>query len=526
MADLTLEQQQAIAIAEAKMKMAESQQPQETTLENVGKGVAGILPSALLGAAKPLAGINQAAWQLAGQVAPSVANMGDWPVQKINEYQQKLNQAAGPVASKFTTEPAALIGENALPMGMMGKAAGAIGQIPSFARALGANALGGAALGYATPEKTGLTPEEFANEKAKTVATSAGLNIAPSVVGKTGSLLGSLLRKETGLATGAGEEAFKQAYKAGKENNPEFVANMRGQAPMEDVLNQAKSNLSNMKETLSKEYRSGFEDISKDKSVLNFDEINNAIKSAKAKNSGFGETKDETANKAMQEVEGIINKWRNKNPAEAHTPEGLDFLKQKIYNQVLSKLDYQKDKLARDMIGDVYHSIKTTISDQAPVYSKVMKGYSEGSDLIEEIQRSLNLGNKSSIATGLNKLQSLMRNNVNTNYGYRQELADKLMKQGGKDLMPALAGQALSSALPRGLIGRGMDAGALISLLTGGVSHLPGLATAMVTTSPRLMGETAYKAGQIAAKAPKISDQQAQLAKLLMIRASQGAGNE
>ena len=40
MADLTLEQQQAIAIAEAKMKMAESQQPQETTLENVGKGVA------------------------------------------------------------------------------------------------------------------------------------------------------------------------------------------------------------------------------------------------------------------------------------------------------------------------------------------------------------------------------------------------------------------------------------------------------------------------------------------------------
>ena len=168
MADLTLEQQQAIALAEAKMKMAQAQaQPVQTaptndlTFDKIKEGVTGILPSALLGAAKPLYGLNQAAWQLAGKAFPSVANMGDWPVEMLNKRQAQLNAEAGPVVSKFTTEPAALIGENIAPIGAMNKANIVAGQIPSFAKAMGANALTGAALGYATPEKTGLTPEQI-----------------------------------------------------------------------------------------------------------------------------------------------------------------------------------------------------------------------------------------------------------------------------------------------------------------------------------------------------------------------------
>ena len=164
------------------------------TTENVVSGVKGIVPSLALGAAKPLLGLNQAAWQLAGKVAPSVANMGDYPVQKLNEYQQKLNQAAGPVASKFTTEPAALIGENVLPMTGMNKVATAIGEAPNLMKMIGSNALTGAALGYATPEKTGLTPEQFANEKAKTVGISAAIPSAVSGLSSVGSELASLLR--------------------------------------------------------------------------------------------------------------------------------------------------------------------------------------------------------------------------------------------------------------------------------------------------------------------------------------------
>ena len=515
-----LEQGQPSLPAGFKLEEAVAEKP--VTLENVKQGLVNAIPSALLGAAKPFYGLNQAAWQLAGKVVPSVANMGDYPVEMLNKRQAQLNAEAGPVVSKFTTEPASLIGENVLPMAGMNKATAAIGAIPSFVKSMGTNALTGAAIGFATPEKTGLTPEQFANEKAKTVAGNAALNISPNIVSGGGQLLGSLLRKEAGLATGAGEEAFKQAYKAGKAGNEEFVANMRGQAPMENVLNDAKANLSALKQEKNAIYRSGMEDISKDKSILNFDSITDKLKEAKDIATYKGQTTNPNAVKALQEIKNVVGKWQGLDPAEYHTPEGMDALKQSV-GAILEDIPYGTK--ARTVAENIYHSVKSTIADQAPVYNNVMKDYSEKSDLINEIQKSLSLGQKSSVATGLNKLQSLMRNNVNTNYGYRQELANKLMENGGKDLMPALAGQSLSSWTPRGLVGQGLDAGALLTLL-GGVTHLPATAATMATTSPRLMGETAYKAGQIADKVPKMTNEQAQLSKLLLMRGAQGATNE
>ena len=493
--------------------------PDNLTMGNIASGVKGILPSLALGAAKPLVGLNQAAWQLAGKVAPSVANMGDYPVQKINEYQQQLNQAAGPIASKFTTEPAALVGENILPMAGMNKVSTAIGQAPNLMKMIGSNALTGAALGYATPEKTGLTPEQFANEKAKTVGTSAALNVAPSAVGAGSQLLGSLLRKGTGISTGAGNEAITQAYQAGKTSNPDFIANMRGEAPMEDVLNQAKSNLADMRQERNSVYRSGMTDISKDNSILSFDKIDDEIKKAKDIGSFKGETTNPNAIKALQEIKQSVNKWKSLDPAEYHTPEGVDALKQRV-GAILEDIPYHTK--ARNVADSIYSSIKSTINEQAPVYKDVMKDYSERSDLIKEIEKSLSLGNKASVSTGLTKLQSLMRNNVNANYGYRQELANKLMDAGGRNLMPALAGQALSSWTPRGIVGQGLDVGAGLGAVLSGGAHLPGLMATTSATSPRLVGETAYKAGQIASKIPNLTDEQSQLSKLLMIRAAQG----
>lgn len=497
-----------------------TQQPTSDGLswEKLKEGVTGIAPSLLLGAAKPLYGLNQAAWQLAGKVVPSVANMGDWPVEMLNKRQAQLNAEAGPVVSKFTTEPAALIGENVPVLGAMNKITSSVGQIPSFARAMGANAVAGGALAYATPEKTGLTPDQFAEEKAKNVAINAALGTAPTMLAKGGELLGSLLRKEAGIATGAGEEAFKQAYKAGKQGNQEFVANMRGEAPMEDVLSAAKSNLNAIKQSRGQVYRSGMEDISKDKSILNFDAIDAKLKEAKDIGSYKGMTTNPNAIKALQEIKSSVNEWKAADAAEYHTPEGMDALKQRI-GAILEDIPYGTK--ARTVAEGVYNSIKSTINEQAPKYAEVMKDYSQSSDLIKEIEKSLSLGNKASVATGLNKLQSLMRNNVNTNYGYRQELANKLMEAGGQDLMPALAGQALSSWTPRGLVGQGLDVSALLGTALTGGAHIPATAVTMATTSPRLMGEAAYKAGQIASKVPNMTEEQKNLARLLMIRAEQ-----
>ena len=152
--------------------------------DNLMEGLKGIAPSLLINAAKPLYGLNQAAWKAAGTIAPSVANMGDWPVEMLNKRQAQLNAEAGPNVSKFTTEPAALIGENVLPTMAANKFMGAADAIPSFQRMLAGNAAIGGATAFANPEKTGLTPEQFAQEKTKNTALGMAIPAGMSLGGK------------------------------------------------------------------------------------------------------------------------------------------------------------------------------------------------------------------------------------------------------------------------------------------------------------------------------------------------------
>jgi hypothetical protein len=63
----------------------------------------------------------------------------------------------------------------------------------------------------ATPEKTGLTPEEFAAEKSKNIGIQSAIGGSTPIVGQGAKLLASGLRKTLGLATGSGEEAISQA---------------------------------------------------------------------------------------------------------------------------------------------------------------------------------------------------------------------------------------------------------------------------------------------------------------------------
>ena len=192
-----------------------------------------------------------------------------------------------------------------------------------------------------------------------------------------------------------------------------------------------------------------------------------------------------------------------------------------------------EEKTAYSVGKQVYDAVKNQISTQAPEYSKVMKNYTEATDQIKEIERALSLGNKASADTAMRKLQSLMRNNVNTNYGQRLELAKQLEAMGGNEMMPALAGQAMNEFTPRGLQRATAGPEAFLAYSAGG----PLLAAAdLAASSPRLVGEAAYKYGQMAnalnkAKQPvtditnkiPMSAQQARLAALLAAQSNQPA---
>jgi len=346
------------------------------------------------------------------------------------------------------------------------------------------------------------------------------LYLAGKTAGKTYDLLGTGIKQGLGLKTGVGTEPITQAVQAGREGNQTFLENMRGDVPPINVLEDAKANLQKMNADKQKTYRSGMVNIKNDKTVLDFTGIDNAVKDAENMAYFKGKVKDKTAASVLEDMKAKIADWKNSNPAEYHTPEGMDNLKQSLWED-FGKLN-PTEKTAYSAGKQVYDSVKSEISKQAPEYAKVMKEYENASELTKEIERSLSLGNKASADTAMRKLQSLMRNNVNTNYGQRLNLAQQLEASGGRDLMPALAGQAMGDWTPRGIQRATAGLEGMGAYAIGG----PALAALDVaSSSPRLMGETSYKYGQLAnaltqggqavSKAVPMTAKQARLAALL-----------
>jgi hypothetical protein len=350
-------------------------------------------------------------------------------------------------------------------------------------RIAGGAATGGAAGALSTGDMEG-------------AGTGAMVGGALPLAGKVIQGAGKLAKTAIGGSTGVGEEALTQALRAGKEGGKladDFTKAMRGESSMDDVLGMAKQNLEAMGQQKQAAYRQGMAGIKSDKTVLNLSNVDQAVNDAIGMATFKGQIKNEKAAQALSQIKGEIDNWKALDPAQFHTPEGLDALKQKI-GGILEDIPFEQ-KTARTAAGKVYDSLRGEISKQAPEYAKVMKGYSEASETIKEIERALSLGQKASADTSMRKLQSLMRNNVNTNYGQRSNLASEMITAGGQDFMPALAGQALNDFMPRGIQRAGVGTGGAGLAMTGNIPAAAGLAA---MSSPRLMGEAFYGAGKAA----------------------------
>lgn len=317
------------------------------------------------------------------------------------------------------------------------------------------------------------------------------------VAKKAAPMVGAALANAvSGLGTRTGAETIRQAFNAGRkggQTEKSLVENMRGEVPLTDVLDDARANIADMGRAKSAEYRNGMAQVSNDKTVLDFQGIDKAVADAASDVSFKGHAKNAKAAAVQKAIADEVANWKSLDPAEYHTPEGLDALKQRI-GGIVEGLPFE-ERSARRIGDNIYNAVKAEIVKQAPVYADTMKAYSEATEQIREIERALSLGKKAAADTAMRKLQSLTRNNVNTNFGNRLELAQQMEQQGGREIMPALSGQALNTWTPRGL-------GGAVGLGTGGVGYLAGglpvAAATMALQSPRLMGEAALAAGRAA----------------------------
>lgn len=344
-------------------------------------------------------------------------------------------------------------------------------------------ATGGAAATSKLPlvSKTLSDTARYTNPMGAVVPTTKFLNE---------KVVSPIVKNTLGLITSVGAENVAQAYQSGKAGKTAFMDNLTGKTGMADVLDTVKQNAQNIGAKASADYRSGMVDVKGDKSILSFNDIDGALKNAYESVTFKGQPKNIEAAKVTQQIADEVNKWKNLDPAEFHTPEGLDALKQRI-GGIVDSIPFE-EKAARMAASNIYNSVKDEISKQAPTYAKTMKNYSDSIDQIREIERTLS-NPKASIDTNLRKLHSLGRNNVNTNYGNRLDLAKSLEQAGGNEFLPDIAGQSMNSWASRGLVGQGGNLATLGSAFAN-----PAMLGLLPFQSPKAVGAMSYGAGKLA----------------------------
>ena len=410
-------------------------------------------------------------------------------------------------------------------VGNIPSVAKATNMIPSFARATGQQTAIGAGTGYA------LTPDQ--DNRGEQAAYGAAGGVFGELVKPAVQGMGFLGREALGLSTGAGRDAVGEAFKAGTTKNPQFLANLRGQTPVTDVLEAAQGGLQTLKNQRRQAYEKGIESTNKNQVFLDFNPIEKAFDSTLSglKVTGVGGVSaSRVGDKTLREVDEIgkvVQEWKSK--PELHTAQGLDALKRRIDDLYSNDMSNE----AKSILTQTRGQVKQTIVKQDPNYAKTMRDYEESLGVERELEKALGLGDKTAVDTAVRKLQSLMRNNANTSYAYRQQLADTLKKDAGVDLKPALAGQALNTYAPRGIqqLLPSFTAGSGITgAMALGPAGLVPLAT-LPLQSPRLVGEGVYAAGRASRPVIDLANsgtaEQRRLAKLLIMNsATKGATNE
>jgi len=308
------------------------------------------------------------------------------------------------------------------------------------------------------------------------IASKAGSS-AIDLIGNAGTHTGGqsiIEAAKAGMAGGSKADAF-----LGAANRGDDIAS---------VIAPLKSALSNMRAARGENYRAAMNTINTDPTILDINKVQDVVK-----NATLGKFKDYVYNKKAAGVQGEILKevedFKNLDPSLYHTVEGFDKLKQSI-GDIRDSTEFGSP--GRVVADKAYHAVKNEIVKQAPQYGAAMKDYETLSTKLKEIEKTFSLGDKASADSAIRKMQSVLRNNANTNYGNRGSLLKELESYGAENVSPALAGQSMNTWTPRGL-GSPVIAGNIGYGLAN-----PLALTAVPFQSPKLVGNVAYGAGSLA----------------------------
>lgn len=343
-----------------------------------------------------------------------------------------------------------------------------------------------------------------AAQKASGVADkviSAGEMLDPlTALGRTAKgvaqVAGGAMQLPSGVGGAAVTEAFQSGIDGGRRGD-DFRRGMRNpQGTASEAVDIAKAQAQQMRDQARSAYKQKMAEVGKSTEVIDFKKIEQSLQDALKRTEFNGQVTQPAAREKLLQVIKQVEEWKALDSGTFHTAEGMDALKQMV-GEVREGIQYGTN--ARHQLDGVYNSIKSEIVNQAPIYADAMKGYSDSMELIKEFEKTLSTGRNASTDTTLRKLQSVMRDGVQANYGARANLAEEGAKY-GDDFRPLVAGQSMSSWAPTGAARMGgLGSGATLAGY-GAATMNPALAipaaAGLAVSSPRLMGEAAHKVGQ------------------------------
>jgi len=335
--------------------------------------------------------------------------------------------------------------------------------------------------------------------------SSAGGQIA-NVIGEYGTHTGGETVRDMARAGLAGGEKKAMANRFLNEG-----------APLEEIVANARTGLAGLKKADSAAYTEAMAPLLADTTILDYQPIVNAMRGVT--NSGInahGHIENPASVKMAANLEPIIKEWSGQpyvqnaipQPAypasQAHTLAGLDSLKKRVFQE------YKKAPIGspeRDVGKQAYGAVRGTLGEQVPAYGDVMEMSQNAIKRRKGLEKELSLTENATDGATLRKVLSIPRNNANTNYGNRVEMARLLEENGADNLMTQLNAAALNSYKPRGLGGSfvsgGGSVGALALLLSGRPELAAPLLAASMAQSPRLMGNAAMATGTMARRAER-----------------------
>lgn len=325
------------------------------------------------------------------------------------------------------------------------------------------------------------TPDDQANAAKWGAAGGA----AAPVLGHSLAALGRGSQHILGMTTGAGRESVRQAFR----DAPGFVENMRGSVEPGTVVAQARRGLDNMRQTMYDNYANAKGGWAADTTPMSLNPVEQAFSNVDRRFS-FRGIPQPGVEGVRQQTRAVLDQWADNASRDPSflTVEGLDALKRHLATITPGDVE---NRAGRAFVTELVDSVRQSIIAQRPEYRAAMQDYFNRSEQLDEIGRSLSLGNRATTDTALRKLQSVVRNNVNANFGQRLRSANDLAQQGGEDILPAISGQALNSATPRALQSMAASGAGVASFFN------PALLATLPAFSPRAVGETARATGNI-----------------------------